>query len=604
MKNKKETLLLAARIWFLSNIIFDSGLLIWLMLFEASDSWIIIPAILGAAIGSLPVLLILFLLLPFVRRWKALYADQFIVITVICACCALAYGSAAAIFFFLTYKIHGEPWLEVLKVLGGTGGVLFVIALVSLLLSKSQMQIYFHQPSIHFLPNQHISMEPTNNPEGFSSEINQNPSNKILIKGVITAILIGVMMIPTLFINNLVDERQARQESVVKEVNSRWAEAQTLTGPYIYLPYISITQDAYNKPVEVKQHLLIIPDEKQVSGNVETETRLRSIYKVLLYRAALVDKGNFILQVPKDIAPERIQWQDARICFGISDFKGIEEKMIVWFNGGDHELSPGLPANEINEKGLSAPIAITAADLSKPLSYHMNIKIKGSSMLHFVPLSGNSSFSLQSAWPNPSFDGSNLPSDRTISDHGFSARWSFNKANLPFGTVLRDFKFDESSLAFGVTMVQPADQYAKTNRSVKYAILVIGLTFSLFFIIELMQQKPIHPVQYVLIGLGLVIFYSLLLAISEFIPFDFAYLIAAVSTILLIGIYAKGHFRSWKSAGIFSGVLTLLYGFIFVLIRLEDTALLVGSIGLFIILAITMQASKKVNWYGRTNLEI
>jgi inner membrane protein len=225
-------------------------------------------------------------------------------------------------------------------------------------------------------------------------------------------------------------------------------------------------------------------------------------------------------------------------------------------------------------------------------------------MLHFVPLSGNSNFTLQSTWPNPSFDGNNLPSERSISDKGFSANWSFNKANLPFGTVLRDFKFDESSLAFGVTLVQPADQYAKTNRSVKYAILVIGLTFSLFFIIELMQQKPIHPVQYVLIGLGLVIFYSLLLAISEFIPFDYAYLIASVSTILLIGLYAKNHFRNWKSAGIFTGVLTLLYGFIFILIRLEDTALLVGSIGLFIILAITMQASKKVTWYGRPNLEI
>jgi len=604
MKKKKETLLLAARIWFLSYVLFDAGLFICLFFSPVGLSWIIIPAVFCAAVGSLPVLGILFLLLPFIRRRATAFADRFIMVMLVNAGCALVYGIAGATLFFLILRHQQDPGLDVIKVLGGTGGTLFAISLISLLLSRAQMQNYFQQSPIHFLPNQHISMEPTNNPEGYSSEISQNPSNKILIKGIITAILIGVMMIPTLFINNLVDERQARQESVVKEVNSRWAEAQTLTGPYIYLPYISIAQDAYNKPVEVKQHLLIIPDEKQVSGNVETETRLRSIYKVLLYRAALADKGNFVLQVPKDISPDRIQWQDARICYGISDFKGIEEKMIVWFNGSDNELSPGLPANEINEKGLSAPITITAADLGKPLSYHLNIKIKGSSMLHFVPLSGNSSFSLQSAWPNPSFDGNNLPNDRTISDHGFSARWSFNKANLPFGTVLRDFKFDESSLAFGVTMVQPADQYAKTNRSVKYAILVIGLTFSLFFIIELMQQKPIHPVQYVLIGLGLVIFYSLLLAISEFIPFDYAYLIASVSTILLIGFYARGHFRSWKSAGLFSGVLTLLYGFIFVLIRLEDTALLVGSIGLFIILAITMQASKKVNWYGRTNLEI
>jgi inner membrane protein len=147
-------------------------------------------------------------------------------------------------------------------------------------------------------------------------------------------------------------------------------------------------------------------------------------------------------------------------------------------------------------------------------------------------------------------------------------------------------------------MVQPADEYAKTNRSVKYAILIIGLTFSIFFIVELRQKKPIHPIQYVLIGLALVIFYSLLLAISEFLLFDLAYLIASGATIILVSVYARSHFQSWKSAGIFAAVLTLLYGFIFVLIRLEDTALLIGSIGLFIILAISMYASRKISWYG------
>jgi inner membrane protein len=348
------------------------------------------------------------------------------------------------------------------------------------------------------------------------------------------------------------------------------------------------------------EHILIIPDEKQVSGKISHELRVRSIYKVLLYHASLSDKGNFNFRLPKDISPDVVQWKDARICFGISDFKGIEERMIVHFNGADIELSPGLPNNEINEKGLSAPVTLSAIDMGNPLIYSMTIRIKGSEMLHFVPLSGNSEFALQSSWPSPSFDGNNIPSERKVDDSGFTARWIFNKANLPFGTVLDHVKFEEEALAFGVTMVQPADQYAKTNRSVKYAILVIGLTFSLFFIIELMQRKPIHPVQYVLIGLGLVIFYSLLLAISEFLDFDLAYLIASFSTILLIGLYAKSHFRSWKSAAIFTGVLTMLYGFIFVHIRLEDTALLVGSIGLFIILAITMYASKKVNWYGQS----
>ena len=231
----------------------------------------------------------------------------------------------------------------------------------------------------------------------------------------------------------------------------------------------------------------------------------------------------------------------------------------------------------------------------------MPVKINGSEQLHFVPLAGNSTFSLTSTWPDPKFDGSNLPTSRNVGSQGFTAKWNFNKANLPFGTAIKDFDFKKEPFAFGVTMIQPADQYAKTMRSVKYAILFIGLTFALFFIIEIMQQKPVHPVQYVLIGIALVIFFTLLLSISEFILFDYAYLIAAAATISLISLYAKGHFNSLKTAGVFASLLACLYGFIFVLIRLEDTALLVGSIGLFIVLAVVMYASRKINWYGERN---
>ena len=228
----------------------------------------------------------------------------------------------------------------------------------------------------------------------------------------------------------------------------------------------------------------------------------------------------------------------------------------------------------------------------------MNIKIKGSEQLHFVPLSGNSNYAISSTWANPKFDGNNLPNTRVVEDSGFQAKWNFNNANLPFETTLKDFNFNKLSYAFGVSMLQPTDQYSKTNRSVKYAILFIGLTFALFFIIELMQKKPVHPVQYVLIGIALVIFFTLLLSISEFLMFDAAYCIAAVATILLISFYAKSHFKSNKTASVFGLFLTCLYAFIFVLIRLEDAALLVGSIGLFVILALVMFGSRKINWYG------
>ncbi len=591
---------LSARIWFLSSIFLDAGVLIFILIQNPVGWYFFLPAFPVILAGSFPVFIILAILLPILKRLFDSYNNKIYLTILICGVCAFIYGSFG--YLLGATKFHtSDYWTtDGLKILLAVAGILFCISLISLSLSKKQLSKYFEHDKTLSLTNKNRNMETSNYAESNPMENKTSRSNKILIKGAITAGLIGIMMIPTVFISDLVHERQARNESVVKEVDSRWAMAQTLTGPYIYLPYKKIVIDASNKPALVTSHLLMLPDNKQVDGRIEHELRERSIYKVLLYRASISDQGNFILQLPKDIASDQVQWADARICFGISDFKGIEERLVIRFNGSDNELSPGLPTDDADEKGLSAPIAIAVSDLGKPLNYQIHLKIKGSEMLHFVPLGGNSHYTLESTWPSPSFDGNNLPSERTVSEKGFTAAWNFNKANLPFGTVLNDFKFDQSTLAFGVTIIQPADQYAKTNRSIKYAILIIGLTFSLFFIIELMQRKPIHPVQYVLIGLGLVVFYSLLLAISEFLDFDYAYLIASVGTILLIGLYAKSHFKSWKSSGIFSGVLTLLYGFIFVLISLEDTALLVGSIGLFIILALTMYASKKVNWYGQT----
>ncbi|MBV9987023.1 MAG: cell envelope integrity protein CreD [Chitinophagaceae bacterium] len=418
----------------------------------------------------------------------------------------------------------------------------------------------------------------------------QASTNKPLVKGSITAALILLLLIPTWFISGLVNERQARQAEVVNDVCSKWALAQTVTGPYIYLPYRGAEKDAV-------KHLWLLPDDLTVTGSVQAEQRPRSIYKVLLYRTGLTAKGNFAIVLPKDVDPSSLLLNEAKICVGISDFKGIEKQVDLRFNGKAYNLLPGLPASDIDSSGLSASIDLSPADFGRQLLFDLPLQLKGSQQLHFVPLAGNSRFQLQSAWPNPSFDGTSIPAERKITNAGFAAEWVFNKANLPFTTLVRPGGISKAGLRFGVSMLQPADQYAKTTRSVKYAILIIGLTFSLFFIIELMQKKPMHPVQYVLIGLALVIFYTLLLSISEFILFDYAYLVAAAATIILISFYAKAHFRSWKTAGIFASLLTGLYGFIFVLIRLEDTALLIGSIGLFLILALVMYASRKINWY-------
>lgn len=585
-----KTLFIGFRLWLSASIAFGAGWLVYcLAAMDYMPFWTSIIATIASLAGSLPILVSLIISLPIIKRQHRTVTGKKIYIFLVSGFWCIIYGSITS--FILGYNNFTDQIITAAISMA----VLLACTAVALLVNARSLNLYLI--TFNQILSKNKKME-TNNYSQIETEENPKRSNRILIKACITGTLILAMLIPTIFISNLVKERKDRQAEVVTEVSNKWAQPQVLTGPYIFLPFKIIHIDKDKKVTEQIDHLTILPDVLDVNGQVTTELRLRSIYKVLLYRAALKNSGNFQFNIPKEIDPTLIQWQDTKICYGLSDFKGIEERLVINMDGKDIELSPGLPSSEISEKGLSASFPLSTIDNNRKMSFAMNLKIKGSEQLHFVPLAGDSRYTLTSGWASPSFDGNNLPSIRTVNKNGFDATWSFNKANLPFGTILNDFKYDLNSIAFGVTMVQPADAYAKTDRSIKYAILFIGLTFSLFFIIELLQKKSVHPVQYILVGLALIIFYTLLLSISEFITFDKSYLVAASATILLITFYAYGHFRSAKTASVFGLVLSLLYGFTFVLIQMEDTALLLGSIGLFIILALAMYASRKINWYG------
>ena len=561
--------------------------------------WVGIPVILGGMVACLPALLVLTILLPGLRRHQS--AEQ-AVLTRLLWFCLLAVGPYGAVATLVGLLLNpADRGLPGAVLLGSVAtAVLFAAMAIAAGLNLRHVIASLNPDTnntVHTYQTRNMETNNTADAAAGPAAVRET-SNRYMIKGLITGALILLMLVPTLFISNLVREREQRQKEVATEVSQKWSAAQTVSGPYIFLPYRHLEKMQDGRLTETQRHIWILPEQLKVDGKIDHQVRKRSIYNVLLYRAGLQLKGSFQFHLPRDIDPASVIWQDARLCAGISDFKGIEEKVSLNFQGIDYELSPGLPSEEIDKKGLSAAVSLSAADIDKPLVFSTTLKLKGSSQLHFKPLSGNSAYSLRSAWPSPSFDGNSLPGEREVSDSGFVAKWTFNKANLPYGTILRDVKIDEESIAFGLTLVQPADQYSKTDRSVKYAILFIGLTFALFFIVEILQQKPVHPVQYILIGLALVIFYTLLLSISEFLPFDIAYLVSSLATVSLIALYARAHFRKWSSAGLFAGVLGLLYGFIFVLIRLEDTALLVGSIALFLVLALVMFASRKINWYG------
>ena len=626
MNNRVSKTNIAASIWFLTCAVFAIGWLGYAILFDTSLAIYCIIAFVFSILCSLPVFIILLLSLPWIEQRKNIeQKTKWQLLYLVCFISTLPY----AVLYGLINS-NSDNWLMTFIYNSSLASLgLFLCSLIAISIIHKLINNYFSSSQITNFMEQNQFQDATNF-GNTNQDSNINPSkdwknkkpestsaNKILFKGVVTGALILLMLIPTVFVKDLVSEREKRQQEVVKDVTNGWSTQQTLSGPYLYIPYQVKENDEL-----VKKHLYLLPENLNVSGTINPEIRPRSIYKILLYRSDVKTIGNFKIQLPKDIEASSLQLSEAKICYGISDFKGIEEKMNISFNGTKYDLAPGLPTKQIETIatpvgngqeeyvrtesatkdveaiGLSTNVTLTLEDLQKALNFDMQLKIKGSERLHFIPLSGNSNFDIKSTWKDPKFDGSNLPGTRDVNEQGFQAKWSFNNANLPFGTILKDFNFNKQNLAFGVSMVQPADQYTKTNRSVKYAILFIGLTFALFFIIELMQKKPIHPVQYVLIGIALVIFFTLLLSISEFILFDYAYLIAALATVLLITLYAKSHFKSIKTASVFGSLLTCLYAFIFVLIRLEDAALLVGSIGLFIILALVMFGSRKINWYS------
>ncbi len=422
--------------------------------------------------------------------------------------------------------------------------------------------------------------------------------NKTFIKAIITAALVLALLIPTAFIVDLISERQSRQHEVVAEVSNKWSGPQTITTPYILVPYLSIEKNLEGKDIAKEKQLVFFPDNLQVNSIITPEIRKRSIFSVLLYRSLSTFSCDFKLTIPEGISINMLQLQKSTFCIGITDYKGIEKKSVVHFNRDSLEMSPGLASNLLDSIGLSTPIKLTEANLLNQLPFTASLHLKGSEQLRFTPFAGNSHFKMSSTWNAPVFDGNSLPDHHEVNKSGFKASWIYNKTNLPFGTILNDTKIDKNQFSFGLNMVNPSNHYTKTMRCAKYAILFIGLTFALFFTIEILQYKPMHPVQYGLIGFALVMFFTLLLSIGEFLFFDLAFIIAAAATISLITFYAYNHFKKWKTAGLFALVLTMQYSFIFVLIQMEDSALLIGSIGLFIILAFIMFATRKLNWYG------
>lgn len=419
----------------------------------------------------------------------------------------------------------------------------------------------------------------------------------LVFRGIFVFFLILFLLIPQFLISDLVRERKRRQQEVKEEVISKWASEQSIKGPMLLVPKFKNNTDAKDGYdfVWYKPNLL------NISGDLDPEVKHRSLYKVVLYKTKLSFNGEFNNPINNsDTLSKGMLWHQAKMVISISDYTGMENAIVLRSNNQQSEFIASPYQTEFLSNALAAPIQLSS-DSSKSQAFSFNVDLKGYEQLNFLPFARQTEISLNSPWHIPSFNGKILP-DNEVNEQGFKAHWKIIDIKKTIPDQFTDIYMPgENESMLGVKLLQGQDHYSKTERSIKYAILIITLTFVVYIFIELLQKKRINAAQYLLVGASLLIFYTLLLSISEYTGFNIAYAIAASAVVIQISIYTAMIFKSTKTAIVFAILISALYVFIFSLIQLEDYALLAGSIGLFMILSLIMFISRKIQWNKNGN---
>ncbi len=406
------------------------------------------------------------------------------------------------------------------------------------------------------------------------------------------AMLTLVLMIPLAIVSDLVNDRSIRHDDTIHDIGNEWSGQQTLLGPVVVVPFLSSEYVSGDNPerLTMLRHAFFLPETLNITGTIEPEIRYRGIYQTILYTADLTISGTF----PGadfstwSVEEDAIRWQEAFIAFGITDMRGIKDEVLLNWSDTTLAFSSGMQeAGRLVPAGISSRIA---ADT--PSEFSFNLRLDGNDELLFVPVGKTTQVELTSSWDAPSFSGAFLPDERTVTDDGFSANWQVLDLNRPFGQSWRDEEVHLLDSAFGLSLYPPVDQYRKTQRSTRYGFLLVGLTLLAFFLIELRMGLRAHPFQYILMGLDLCLFFLMLLSLGEHLPFNSAYILSGVATIGLAALYAGTIYRSRNVGMLTAGILVILYTFIFLLLQLQDYALLAGSIGLFLLLALTMYLTR------------
>lgn len=421
----------------------------------------------------------------------------------------------------------------------------------------------------------------TENKSGFF----QSATAKMMMVGFLSLIL----LIPLFFVQDLILERSQRQKEVVEETTSKWGENVYINGPILRIPY----KDPLTKKIQLAY---FFPENLNSSINTKMQKPLeRSIYKSNVFSSAMQFSGNFAAPNfgKKNIPDENIYWNQAKIVIETNNLKSLKDEVRMKIGAQNLTFEPANSNDNID--GLESQL-FDYRTITANTTFNFDINVNGSNEIKIIPIGKTSTVKMTSDWNSPSFNGFVSPTERNVTSTGFTAQWKVLHFNRPFAQQYFESFPNLASYGLETDFITPVNEYQQNERASKYGFLVIGLTFLIFFLIQSISKINIHIFQYTMIGIALVMFYTLLISITEHSSFSFAYSIAGTAVVALITLYSISILKD-KKFPIFIGIsLSVLYTFIYVIIQLEDYALLVGSIGLFMILAAVMYFSRKIEW--------
>ena len=450
-------------------------------------------------------------------------------------------------------------------------------------------------------------------------------TQSLTFKGITIAILVLLLLIPGSMIQNLIKERQSRSKDTIAKINDKWSRSQTLCAPLLLIPYTTTKLDKEKKVYQEEHTLYITPKELNISASITPEERHYGIYKAILYTSDIHFSGNFSELSNLKIENSVLHFDKTQIAIGITDLRGVAQNpdfkigdktleasvgVVKIFSVSDYSGSDYTSKYGYNEyygkssiSGKTLIVNLEGIDLqncsAEMLNFDCTMKLNGSSSLNFIPIGQNTDVTINGEWKSPSFIGSFSPTSNINKDN-FDANWNILSFNREIPAMWSDNSIDNlGDNSFGVDLIKPVDHYQQNMRSAKYALMFIALTFIVFFFVEIFTKKPIQFFQYVLVGIALILFYSLLLSLSEQIGFGWAYLVASAATILLTTVYFFSLIKQKPPTIILTGIMLILYAFLYIILQIEDYALLFGSIFLFVILAVIMFVSNKIKSKGQ-----